>query len=71
MALNFAQGKPLVGHNCLLDFLHTYTHFIGPLPEVCEGAGGYTVTMVTTCVLAEPATVQGRALQAVYSVSVQ
>ena len=28
------QGKPLVGHNCLLDLLHMHTHFIGPLPEV-------------------------------------
>ena len=27
------SGKPMVGHNCLLDILHTYRQFLYPLPE--------------------------------------
>ena len=30
----FPQKIPLVGHSILLDLLHSYTHFIGDLPEV-------------------------------------
>lgn len=27
------SGKPMVGHNCLLDILHTYKQFLYPLPD--------------------------------------
>eukprot|EP00731_Ephydatia_muelleri_P014149 Em0007g1459a len=28
-----AARAPLVGHNCLLDLLHLFKHFVGPLPD--------------------------------------
>lgn len=31
-----AQKKPLVGHNCLLDLLHLFEHFVRPLPPKYE-----------------------------------
>lgn len=27
------SGKPMIGHNCLLDILHTYRQFLYPLPD--------------------------------------
>ena len=30
------SGKPMVGHNCLLDILHTYKQFLYPLPDSLE-----------------------------------
>ncbi|CAM6106387.1 unnamed protein product [Calypogeia fissa] len=32
-----ATGKPLVGHNCLLDLAHLHDKFFGPLPSSVKG----------------------------------
>ena len=32
-----ATKAPLVGHNCLLDLIHLFKHFVGPLPDTLAG----------------------------------